>query len=154
MALRSKAFGIREVLAEIPPSPLSSLDEINHLVTDSVIIDLPLPPSVNRLMARLGNKSTVVQRWIRVADAHLMSRPAEWRRIQAGAVKGPFLIHITWDREEFGISDIDNRCKVLLDYLQRICLIENDRLCRAMSVRFGVAPDGCRVRIRPWDWQS
>ena len=85
--------------------------------------DLPLPPSVNRMTARLGNKSTIVQRWIRAADAHLMSRPEQWRQIYAGAIKGPFILDVVWDKAEWMRSDLDNRIKVLLDYLQRIKLI-------------------------------
>jgi Holliday junction resolvase RusA-like endonuclease len=127
----------------------SQLIDSTHLV-----FDLPRPPSVNRLMARLGNRSAAVERWIRAADASLMSNPAEWRRLQAGAIKGPFEIDIVWSRELFGRIDIDNPIKVLLDYLQRIQLIENDRQARKLSAIFGTAPAGCRVRLRPWNWQS
>lgn len=148
--MREKPFGIVDVLAAIPETAV----DVEPKLTDVLVFDLPRPTSVNRLEKRLGNQSSKVQRWIRAADHHLMHHPAEWRRIQAGAVKGPFLIDIIWDREQFGCLDIDNPVKVLLDYLERLQLIENDRLCWAMTVAFGTAPDGCRVRLRPWDWQQ
>ena len=111
-------------------------------------IELPLPPSVNRLEARRGNSSSVVQRWHRNADAHVLS---DQKRIYALAVRGPFAIAITWTELECGHSDIDNRVKVLLDYLQRISLIDNDRDCRRLTVGWGLAPRGCRVRLEPWN---
>ena len=149
----AKAFGIIDVIARIPPTEPEQIAASKHNVID-LIFDLPRPPSVNRLTARLGNKSNIVQRWIRAADARLMSNPHEWRRISAGKITGPFVIDITWHREDFGRFDVDNPIKCLMDYLQRIALIENDKLCRVMTVAFGTAPDGCRVRLRAWDWQS
>jgi Holliday junction resolvase RusA-like endonuclease len=119
-----------------------------------LIFDLPRPPSVNRMTWRLGNKSPKVQRWIRAADHHLMSNPARWRNLQAKAIRGPFTAVITWDEEDFGHTDCDNPIKALLDYLQRIRLIENDRLCRVLMVTFGDAPVGCQVQLLPWRAQA
>lgn len=107
-------------------------------------LNLPLPPSVNRLISKRGNASPVVEDWIRHADAHLMltGQPIF-------PVHGEFEIDIVWDvRRRRRRADIDNRIKPLLDYLQRISVIDNDRDCVGLRVRWGQAPAGCYVRLR------
>jgi len=107
-------------------------------------LDLYLPPSVNRFRARLGNRSPAVQIWIRQCDALLMTQKPLPR------IAGAFEIEITWAHAELGASDIDNRIKPLLDYLQALEVIQNDRLCREMHVGFGRTKEGCRVSLREW----
>lgn len=112
----------------------------------ALVLDLPLPPSVNRVTARLGNSSTIVKTWIRQADFHVLLQK---QRILDWHTAGAFALHVTWSEDSSG--DIDNRIKILLDYLQRIELVENDRHCRHLTVCYGDAPEGCRVRLsRPW----
>lgn len=108
------------------------------------VLDLPRPPSVNSIWKNLGNSSPTVQRWIRACDRFMMAKRPRPREI-----KGEFEIHITWSR--LANFDIDNPVKPLLDYLQRIELIDNDRNCRRLLVEFGHAPLGCIVRARPWE---
>lgn len=110
------------------------------------VIDLPLPPSVNTMVRKLGNTSPGVRRWRMQADAYLYE---QMRWLKSRAIKGPFLIDITWTKAELGKSDIDNRIKPLLDYLQSRELIENDKLCREMRVGFGMVNFGCRVEVLP-----
>ena len=107
------------------------------------VLHLPMPPSVNRFTSRLGNKSPVVTKWIKSADALLLSQGRLPKK-----VKGQFEALIVWDEDYFGSRDIDNCVKPLLDYLQRIELIENDKLCRSLIVGWAVAPEGCKVEIR------
>ena len=117
-------------------------------VTTGFILDLPLPPSVNRTLGKLGNTSPGIAKWRKLCDGYLF---AEWGRIKRQAVKGDFAIDIAWTSAEFKHSDIDNRVKPLLDYLQDRELIENDRLCRVMVVHWGAAVFGCRVCVEPWE---
>jgi hypothetical protein len=109
-------------------------------------LELPLPPSVNKYDKRLGNKSPAVLKWRRICDGYLY---ADWREIKRKAIKGEFLVNITWSMAEFGHSDWDNRIKPLMDYLQDIELIENDKLCRSAAVGWGDTSFGCRVRVEP-----
>lgn len=114
-----------------------------------LLINLPLPPSINRVIGtRLGNKHRDVQCWIKQADAHLLRDPAAWRQTFARRLGGPFAVDIVWNRAQRD-GDIDNRIKPLLDYVQRLELIRNDEDCEDLRVRWGCAPDGCRVRLWP-----
>lgn len=108
------------------------------------LIGLPRPPSVNRFLAKLGNKSPDVQQWIKRCDREIMAM-----RPRPQMVRGAFEATITWDERAFGRADIDNPIKPLLDYLERIELIENDKLCRKLNVGWGPASLGCIVGVRP-----
>lgn len=110
------------------------------------VIELPLPPSVNSTIKRLGNKSPGVARWRLLCDGYIWP---QWRWLKPRAVTGAFLIDITWTKAEYGRSDIDNRIKPLLDYLQAKKLIENDKHCKEMRVGFGETKYGCRVEVLP-----
>lgn len=132
---------IREVLAAIDGED------------DALTFDLPAPPSINRAGAefRLGNKAPRVQRWRRAADGYLVL--TRQNRKLGKPLKGDFAIDIVWDRslKKRG-SDIDNRIKYLLDYLQDLGLFEDDWTCEDLHVRYGsVMRDGCRVQLRAWD---
>ncbi|SRR5216684_367580 len=118
----------------------------NELRRDAAafVLDLPRPPSVNRFMARAGNKSPVVLKWIEQCDRYVMAiRPRPH-------IKGWFELTVTWNVDQFGSFDCDNPIKPLLDYLQRVMIIENDRWCRRLVVEWGPVELGCRVAVRPW----
>jgi Holliday junction resolvase RusA-like endonuclease len=108
------------------------------------LIGLPRPPSVNRFVAKLGNKSPDVERWVRNCDRYIMAM-----RPRPQKVCGEFEVTITWDERAFGRADIDNPIKALLDYLERIELIETDRLCRRLNAGWGPASMGCIVAVKP-----
>ena len=137
------AFGIIDVSTPV----------VHHVDDDPqgkpLVIDLPLPPSVNRTSGlRLGNEHPKVKQWRRHADAHLIyTRQSKHLR----AIEGPVCLDIWWDTQVLG--DVDNRIKHLLDYLQRLRIVTDDSQCRRLVAEFGIAPDGCRVRVQPWHWQ-
>lgn len=118
-------------------------------------LDLPLPPSVNDFqhvwqgsrLVPLGNRSKCVKEFWKAADAYIFEQK-QWIKLKA--IKGLFAINIVWTKTEAGNSDIDNRVKPLLDYLQRIAVIDNDKDCRLMSVSYGRTNLDCRVTIVPW----
>lgn len=107
-------------------------------------LSLPRPPSVNRFMTKLGNKSPIVQRWIKQADmAFVLART----RRRFTHIIGHFEAEFEFER---GSYDLDNRIKPLLDFLQRVELIQNDRLCERLVASWGPANSGVVVRLRPW----
>jgi hypothetical protein len=107
------------------------------------IFDIPRPPSVNEFEHGLGNSSPIVQRWIKAADRFVMAlAPKPLPRLT-----GPFEVYLTWPSSTFTTSDIDNRVKPLLDWLERIEMISDDRFCFRIVVEFGAAPEGCRVKL-------
>ena len=149
----ARVFGIVDVLARKPVTDVISPTQI---VSDGLVFDLPAPPSINRAGAewRLGNKASKVMRWRKAADAHLVYT-GQHRKL-GNPFESFFTIAITWDRslaDELH-SDIDNRIKYLLDYLQHLRLFTDDGLCRAMKVGYGNIPDGCRVQLWEWNWES
>jgi Holliday junction resolvase RusA-like endonuclease len=108
--------------------------------------ELPAPPSVNRLMGKLGNRTPAVQKWIRQADmAFTLERSRRTITSLCGAYEAQFIF------ARRSNSDLDNRCKPLMDYLQRVQIIENDRLCERLELIWGCLPQGrVKVRLRPW----
>lgn len=111
----------------------------------SIVLDLPLPPSVNSFTKKLGNRSPVVRSWRKQADMHFLMQTLR-RRPQP--LLGAFETYITWDTSSR--MDWDNPCKALMDYLEYLKLIENDRMCRRGVIDFGKTSQGCRVRLRAW----
>ena len=107
-------------------------------------LELPAPPSVNRFTKKLGNKSPEVIRWANIADKYLYLK-RHYLRLSC-----EFELSITWSASNFKKSDIDNRVKPLLDWLQRVEVISNDKLCRKLTVEWGWAPEGCLLKIRKW----
>jgi crossover junction endodeoxyribonuclease RusA len=112
-----------------------------------IVLDLPAPPSVNRLW-RSGRKrvfrSKAYVDWLRAADAAVMAS----RRFPKKKIEGPFAAHVTLSRKVRG--DLDNRVKGLLDFLQSREIIKNDSNCKRLTVERGEAEAGCRLTLREW----
>jgi Holliday junction resolvase RusA-like endonuclease len=123
------------------PTTFKGRDVIIHNVVNggSFTLDLPMPPSVNRIPHRLGNASRQVQTWRRQADKVLLTQGR-----LPNPMEGEFHLVITWDNR-YDHYDIDNGIKPLMDYLQHLGLIRNDSDCRKLTVSFGNALEGCRV---------
>lgn len=115
------------------------------------VINLPFPPSVNRIWrSRRGHNGKPTfyldrryETWKRACDNLLMMHRREWRPI-AGRFSA--IIILSEGRRR---GDADNRVKGVLDWLQRANLIENDSLADSVTVRWGYAPEGCRVHLTP-----
>jgi crossover junction endodeoxyribonuclease RusA len=113
-----------------------------------MVIDLSMPPSVNSIWrySRARKKPYLAERyqtWKRDADNRFLANRKAWR-----SIKGPFKATVVFAKEKRGRSDLDNRVKALMDWLQRAAIIENDSLCESLSVSWGYAPEGCRVKLR------
>ena len=108
------------------------------------VIDLPRPPSVNRIW-RNHHRSAGYMAWIEQADALIMAH---------GGLRGREMIrgHFTALIEIKPTSircDLDNRIKAVLDYAQRIALISNDQNCMEITAKWSEeAIAGCRLTIR------
>jgi Holliday junction resolvase RusA-like endonuclease len=113
-----------------------------------IVLDLPTPPSVNRLWRsarRRVFRSKTYLSWIRAADAELMVR----RQRPKKRIEGPFEAHVTLSRKVRG--DVDNRVKAVLDFLQSREIIRNDSDCQRLTVERGDAAAGCRLVLRSWE---
>lgn len=119
-----------------------------------VIIDLPLPPSVNRIWRhnKAGPKKVSISKeyaaWKRKADA-LSLHLAQFRGLKT--IVGKFSVNIIVRRNA---GDLDNRIKGILDYLQSRAVILNDKYCERITIAWGDAPTGCRVKIVPFKPQT
>lgn len=115
-----------------------------------IILDLPVPISVNRSRRVDWEGARKVKGWTRTADAMVLaarSRSCSPLKLEKIA---KFELTVTLSEQHTGI-DLDNGLKCLIDYLRRIELIEDDRqkCMRRLVVEWGSAPEGCRVTLRP-----
>lgn len=113
-----------------------------------IIIDLPTPPSTNRIWRanRAGpkrvSKSKEYTSWLKSADALAMST-GQFKGIKT--IVGPFEAHIVIKRVR---GDLDNRAKGVLDWLQSRGVIADDKFCERLTLEWGDAPAGARVTLR------
>lgn len=115
----------------------------------TVVLDLPFPPSVNAIWRRKREggmyRSKEYMAWIKQADVHVM---VHYPRRQT--IHGPCEAEI-YLNVEAGIGDADNRIKCLLDYAQRLRVLDNDKLVmqgRWAWAKPSMAPHGCRLILR------
>src|SRR5258708_17709085 len=117
-------------------------------VKPDIVLDLPRPPSVNRIWRaqKAGKKRVSISpeydAWKRQADKMIMATGA-FRGIKC--IKGKFEVEIVIQRCR---GDVDNRCKAVLDFLQSRGVVEDDKNCERVTVGWGEAPAGARVTVR------
>lgn len=115
----------------------------------SIVIDLPVPPSVNRIWRanRAGPKkvslSPEYKAWKDHADRLAMTT-AQFRGLKT--IVGPFEVKIVIKRQR---GDLDNRAKGILDWLQSRAVVVDDKYCERLVMEWGEAPAGCRVTVTP-----
>lgn len=120
-------------------------------------LDLPAPPSVNRIWqrAKAGKRhvytAPVYTAWKREADA-LIGAMAQLRGVKP--IFGAFEATVILSEKHTKI-DLDNAVKPLLDYAKRINLITDDgpKFQRRTVLQWGYAPHGCKLILRPWESQ-
>lgn len=126
-----------------------------------IAIDLPWPPSANRLWRvgrrrRKGGKPLVYPapayaEWQRQAALEWLPQRPKFFAMMAGPFKAklvlcppPSLRNRKWDR--------DNRAKACLDFAQKNQIIKDDSLCQEITIRSGTeeeAPMGARLFLEP-----
>lgn len=117
-----------------------------------IVLDIPVPPSVNvtRRIDHAGKRA--VGQWRQQADKRLMlnSGYRKARTALGGKPADKFELQITLDETQCAL-DPDNTLKVMLDYLKSRELIMDDSLkhVRCLTIRPGIAPAGMRVVIKP-----
>lgn len=118
-----------------------------------VMLDLPVPPSVNKTRRYDMAATKIVQSWKQRADPLVLAaktsalNPLRLSKIQR------FEIAIVVS-EDHTKMDLDNGIKTLVDYLKTIGVIRDDakKNMRGLTVTWGAAadaPEGCRVFVRP-----
>lgn len=121
-------------------------------VPPDTVLDIPVPPSVNK--TRRINKAALplVEKWEKQADLRLMAS-GQFRRAQK--VSGPYELTIVFSRQHCKI-DPDNAIKSAVDYLRRIELITNDspKYAARYVIEWGNAPEGCRLILRPCEGRA
>lgn len=125
---------------------ISRADAPFHCPPDTVL-DLPLPPSVNRLRRINWAAKPKLADWKRTAD-NLMRSSAEYKKSWKNIER--FELDIILDEARCKI-DPDNICKAACDYLKRIEIIQDDapKNARQITIKFGRAPEGMRIIVRP-----
>jgi len=123
-----------------------------------ITIDLPMPPSVNRIWRRGRNKATgqivhhitaVYRKWKQEASAELLRQRVgrRWHTIMS-----TFKLQLVINRQKLRKNaDIDNRTKATLDWAQEVGVIDDDKRCIEILIKFGEAPLGVRVTFTPAD---
>jgi len=113
------------------------------------VIELPFPPSVNSIW-RMGRARTgksymyltpLYARWKLQADKVMLGKMPK-------PVRGHFEVWITLDEDQRR-GDADNYNKAVLDWLQRVELVDNDKLSDNVHVGWGKAALGCTVLVLP-----
>jgi Holliday junction resolvase RusA-like endonuclease len=111
------------------------------------LIVLPFPISVNAIWRYVGVRAYRTKEytdWIDEADGVYMQQP----KAAKNPIKGHFTYHIVLDEKKRGRKDGDNFSKVVLDFLERVELIENDSLADAGSWSWGPTDPGmCVVSV-------
>lgn len=113
-----------------------------------IVLDVPIPPSVNRTRKIDHAAAAEVEKWKAAADVMLMAS-GQYRAAVRIGVPERFELTIVLDEASCRL-DPDNPVKAAVDYLRRIELIRNDdkRYMRALHVIWGEAPEGCRMILK------
>lgn len=100
-----------------------------------VAVNLPWPPSVNRLWRYKGKqvyRDPKYVAWIREAGWVIKSQKLK-------KISGPFRAEIVLTPPDKRKRDLDNIIKATLDLFQTMEIIENDQLCHHLIVRYDFA---------------
>lgn len=111
-----------------------------------VTLTLPFPVSVNRIW-RQGKGNTYLSPQYKAWKDEAYVAYIQQRKTVGTPVDGNFTYHIILDeKRRKQARDGDNRGKVILDFLQDVGLIVDDKLADAGSWSWGPV-DGCMVRV-------
>lgn len=118
---------------------------INNEMPGACTLVIPWPPTLNHAYANVVDggrvKTANTKRWQKLAAQAL--QPQRWHPMKTSdRVKVTINLHPPNSRP----FDIDNRCKALLDALQRARVVDNDNQVDVLVVnRLGVKPGGMAV---------
>lgn len=121
-------------------------DDIRKFARAS-ILDVPIPPSVNRTRRVNWAGHAKLKEWHARADTLITASGqyrSAWRNIPR------YEVSIILDEKRCRI-DPDNAAKAAIDYLRRIEVIQDDnkKHARKITIEWGEAPEGCRLIVKP-----
>ena len=113
-----------------------------------VVLDIPVPLSVNRTRRENKGAKRDIENWLCKADATVMASGQYRIARRTRKAEQPCEIKIILDPGKCKL-DPDNPIKNAIDYLRRLELLENDtgKHVRKITVEWGPAPEGCRIVI-------
>lgn len=113
-----------------------------------IVLDIPVPPSVNRSRRVDWAAMKKVNAWKAKADLTLMAN-GQYRKAKPHAIKGQYELTIVLNEKTCRL-DQDNPIKPAIDYLRKLGLITDDskKYGRRLVVEWGEAPEGCRLILR------
>lgn len=129
--------------------PVVDTSDVPFALAPDIVLDVPVPPSVNVTRRIDPAAARKVEEWKRAADVLLMAS-GQYRTARArGGLPGRFELKIILCEKRCRL-DADNPVKAAIDYLRRIELISDDdkRFMRRLTVEWGAAPAGCRLVLR------
>lgn len=109
----------------------------------AVEINVPFPPSANRLWRRSGktiHKATKYTKWLRDAGFIALSQ-------KPGGIIGPYKISIQAARPDKRRRDLDNLLKPISDLLVSVGVVADDSHCEMLSARWVTEGEGVSVRV-------
>lgn len=108
---------------------------------------LPFPPSQNTLFKNIPGGRAKTTRYLDW-DGEAYYQWLEQKKTCGSPIKGKFIYHIVLDENKRANRDGDNFNKAVLDFLQRVGMIENDSLADAGSWSWGPTDPGmCTVSV-------
>ncbi len=125
-------------------------------MTDAIYLAIPFPPSANRGLAvgrsEVTGKPIVYQSpekrgFVKRALELYMTQK---RGLLGKRIAGPFTYHITLNEKlRHGNADGDNRQKYAIDFLQKVNLIDNDKLAEGGSWSWAPCEHEALISIWP-----
>jgi Holliday junction resolvase RusA-like endonuclease len=115
-----------------------------------ITLNLPPPISVNQIWRQKRGGTYIskpYQDWIRQAGLEWLTQ----KKGQPRKIEGNFKAVLILAERKSGKGDLDNFVKCVLDFAVKHQLVSDDRLCRALYVRWGTdqeAPMGCRLTLK------
>jgi hypothetical protein len=109
------------------------------------VLDLPIPPTVNRVRRAHGRGSKLLQTWQKQADMAVMAAGG-LRKL----TKMPSRYEVILTLDEGARIDLDAASKYTIDYARRLGLVQNDdkRFLRKVTIEWGAASGRCRMTLR------
>lgn len=125
---------------------MNSLHDHRASAKQVVLIDLPLPPSVNQLYRNAPGRGRVktdrYKTWINAAGWELKSqRP---RRLS-----GSYALTMLCERKDKRRRDLGNLIKAVEDLLVTHHVVEDDSRCEKIALEWSPVIKGCRVFVEP-----
>lgn len=116
-------------------------------VADKTIeIDLPFPPSANRLWRNSGGRMHISPQyalWKKEAGYQILAQR------KGGLPEGPYKITIHAKRPDKRRRDLGNLEKAVSDLLVSVGTIPDDSNCEMITLRWVTAGEGVYVRVEP-----